>query len=92
MFTMRTLASLAFTAALVAAAVSTTGADHKAFLGRWNLSGTGTDSTAVYWLELKEENGQLSGMLRQLTELIGRKSTAKISFSFGSRISRVVSE
>ena len=62
MFTMRNLASLAFTAALVAAAVTTTGADHKAFLGRWNLTGTGTDSNAIYWLELKEENGQLSGM------------------------------
>jgi len=62
MVTMRTLASLAFTAALVAAAVSTTGADHKAFLGRWNLTGTGTDSNAIYWLEIKEENGQLTGM------------------------------
>ncbi len=31
-------------------------------------------------------------MLRQLTELIGRKSTAKISFSLGSRISSVLSE
>ena len=62
MSAMRKLAFLAFTAALAVAAVTTTRADHKAFLGRWNLSGTGTDSDAIYWLELKEENGQLSGM------------------------------
>jgi 3-keto-disaccharide hydrolase len=62
MFTMRTLALLAVTAALVVAAAITTGADQKAFLGRWNLTGTGTDSNAIFWLEVKEENGQLSGM------------------------------
>ena len=59
---MRRLAFLAFTAAMVVAAAITTRADQKAFLGRWNLTGTGTDSDAIYWLELKEENGQLSGM------------------------------
>ena len=62
MSAMRQLAFLAFTAALAVAAVTTTRADHKEFLGRWNLSGTGTDSAAIYWLELKEENGQLAGM------------------------------
>jgi hypothetical protein len=62
MSAMRTLASLALAATLVAAAVTTVGADQKAFLGRWNLTGTGPDSNAVYWLELKEENGQLAGM------------------------------
>ena len=61
MFAMRSLALLTFTAALVVAAVTTTGADNRAFLGRWNLTGTGTDGNAVYWLELKEEDGQLSG-------------------------------
>ena len=61
MFAMRSLALLTLTAALVGAAVTTTGADNRAFLGRWNLTGTGTDSNAVFWLELKEENGQLSG-------------------------------
>ena len=59
---MRRLASLAFSAALLAAAVTPAGADQKAFLGRWNLSGTGADSGAVYWLEVTEEAGQLSGM------------------------------
>jgi hypothetical protein len=59
---MRSLAFLTLTAALVVAAVTTTGADNRAFLGRWNLTGTGTDSNAVFWLEITEENGQLSGM------------------------------
>lgn len=31
------------------------------FVGAWNMTGTGTDSSFVYWLEVKEENGQLSG-------------------------------
>jgi hypothetical protein len=62
MSAMRRLALLAFTAALVAAAVITTRADQKAFLGRWNLMGTGADSGAVYWLEVTEDNGQLAGM------------------------------
>lgn len=59
---MRRLASLAFTAALVAAAATIIRADDKAFLGRWNLTGTGADSGNVYWLEVTEEGGQLSGM------------------------------
>lgn len=31
------------------------------FLGAWNLTGTGPDASYVYWLEVKEENGALSG-------------------------------
>jgi hypothetical protein len=54
--------ALALTAALAVAAVFTARADDKAFLGRWNLTGTGADSNAVYWLEVKDEGGQLSGM------------------------------
>jgi hypothetical protein len=59
---MRTLAALAVSAALFAAAAVTMHADQQAFLGRWNLTGTGADSNAVYWLELKAEGGTLSGM------------------------------
>ena len=62
MSAMRRLTLLAFTAALVVAAAATTRADNRPFLGRWNLAGTGSDSTAVFWLEVKEEGGQLSGM------------------------------
>jgi hypothetical protein len=54
--------AFALTAALAVAAVMTVRADNKAFLGRWNLTGTGADSNAVFWLEVKEEAGQLSGM------------------------------
>ena len=32
------------------------------FLGRWNLTGTGADSAMVYWLEITQDGGQLSGM------------------------------
>jgi hypothetical protein len=32
------------------------------FLGRWNLIGTGENAGAVYWLEVKEEGGKLSGL------------------------------
>ena len=31
------------------------------FLGRWNLIGTGENAGSVYWLEVKESGGQLSG-------------------------------
>ena len=34
-------------------------ADQKQFLGRWNLTSTG-DAPAPYWLEVKEEGGQLA--------------------------------
>jgi len=62
MSAMRRLASLAFTAALVVAAATLIHADNKAFLGRWNLTGTGADSGNVYWLEVTDEGGQLAGM------------------------------
>jgi hypothetical protein len=59
---MRTRLFVTFAALLLTAAVVHLRADNKAFLGRWNLTGTGADSTAIFWLEVKEENGQLSGM------------------------------
>jgi hypothetical protein len=37
-------------------------ADGNPFLGRWNLSGTGDASDRIYWLEVKEDGGKLSGM------------------------------
>lgn len=59
---MRILASLCITATLVLTGAAQTSPDTQAFLGRWNLTGTGTDSNAVFWLEVKQENGQLAGM------------------------------
>jgi len=37
-------------------------AQTQGFLGRWNLTGTGSDANRVYWLELTEQGGQLKGM------------------------------
>ena len=31
------------------------------YVGRWNLKGTGPDTDKVYWLEVKENGGQLEG-------------------------------
>ncbi len=36
-------------------------AQQNPFVGRWNLTGTGTDANLVYWLEVKDEGGTLSG-------------------------------
>ena len=51
------------TAAAVIAVVAALGAQpQNPFVGRWNLQGTGENSNYVYWLEVKEEGGKLSGM------------------------------
>src|SRR5689334_22238786 len=31
------------------------------FVGAWNMTGTGADSSSVYWLEIKEADGKLTG-------------------------------
>lgn len=33
------------------------------FLGKWNITTTGEGAGAVYWLEIKEAGGQLTGMI-----------------------------
>ena len=50
-------------AALAASLVwmTSTGAQQNPFLGQWNLIGTGDNAASVYWLEVKEEGGQLKG-------------------------------
>ena len=37
------------------------GSDVTPFLGKWNMTGTGNDAGVVYWLEVKQEGGKLSG-------------------------------
>ena len=32
------------------------------FLGAWNMTGTGPDSANVYWLDIKDDGGKLSGL------------------------------
>jgi hypothetical protein len=56
----RTFVIAAATAAAAVAAVATQ--QQNQYLGRWNLQGTGENSTYVYWLEVKDEGGQLTGM------------------------------
>ena len=37
------------------------------FTGRWNFTGTGEHANRVYWLEVTDNNGQLSGMFLNRT-------------------------
>ena len=43
-------------------AVATAIAQQNPYLGRWNITGTGENSNYVYWLEVKQDGGKLSGM------------------------------
>jgi 3-keto-disaccharide hydrolase len=47
----------------LACAVASAIAQQNPYLGRWNITGTGENSNYVYWLEVKEDGGKLSGML-----------------------------
>ncbi len=60
---MRLKSALLLAGALVAASVfaPVVGAQQSPFVGAWNFTGTGPDTAFVYWLEVKEENGQLTG-------------------------------
>jgi len=49
------------TALLACSTIATLSADNSGFLGRWNLTGTGEAAGYVYWLEVKEEGGKLTG-------------------------------
>jgi hypothetical protein len=59
---MRLLASLA-AVSLMTMFVPGNAAQSKGFLGRWNLTGTGQDADHIYWLEVTESGGTLSGKL-----------------------------
>jgi hypothetical protein len=56
------LITIVAAALLVSVLLPAAAPQHQGFLGRWNLTGTGEDSNRVYWLEVSEQNGQLSGM------------------------------
>ena len=49
-------------AIVLAGAVAIASAQENPFLGRWNVTGTGANSANVYWLEIKDDGGQLTGM------------------------------
>jgi hypothetical protein len=36
-------------------------ADVRPFLGKWNMTGTGENADVVYWLEVKQDGGRLTG-------------------------------
>ena len=59
---MRVLKLMIAAVLLASAAVLPSFADQKAFLGRWNLTGTGANANRVYWLEVKEDGGKLTAM------------------------------
>jgi hypothetical protein len=58
-----------FVVAVVAVVFALRGAAQQPnpFLGSWNLTGTGPDASYVYWLEVKEDGGKLSGMFLNRT-------------------------
>jgi len=49
-------------AAVLVSAAAVGAQQQNQYVGRWNLQGTGENSGYVYWLEVKEEGGQLTGM------------------------------
>jgi hypothetical protein len=51
------MAAFALTCAVAAAS-----AQQNPFLGRWNITPTGENASGVYWLEVKQDGGKLSGM------------------------------
>ena len=62
---MRMISALSAAALLILTTVATlaTGsAQVPGFLGRWNLTGTGEDANRIYWLEVTDKGGALSGM------------------------------
>ena len=48
-------------AAALASMLSAGAQEKNPYLGRWNLIGTGDNAASVYWLEVREEGGQLTG-------------------------------
>src|SRR5688572_21187581 len=55
--------TLVFVLSIVAAAVwiAPVGAQQNPYAGRWNLIGTGENAGSVYWLEVKDDGGKLTG-------------------------------
>jgi hypothetical protein len=47
----------------LACGIAGASAQQNPYLGRWNITPTGDNPTGVYWLEVKQDGGKLSGML-----------------------------
>src|SRR5919107_992725 len=50
-------------AVALTSAVAATSAQQNPYVGRWNITPVGDSPTGVYWLEVKQDGGKLSGML-----------------------------
>jgi hypothetical protein len=61
MSAMRLVTSLCLGTALLLGSATQSLADTKALLGRWNIQSTDAATPGVYWLELTDTNGELSG-------------------------------
>jgi hypothetical protein len=59
---MRLPSSVVAAFALAAAVSAFAASGQNGFLGKWNITGAGDDANLVYWLEVREEAGALSGM------------------------------
>ena len=54
---------LAVVVTVLAAAYIVAAAQQNPFVGRWNLTGTGSDNHLIYFLEVKQVGDHLEGML-----------------------------
>ena len=70
---LKSVAILTLAAALLSAASAQSG-----FTGRWNFTGTGEQADRVYWLEVTETNGVLSGLFLNRTGSPVALETVKI--------------
>jgi 3-keto-disaccharide hydrolase len=52
---------------ILAVSLTTAASQQNPYLGAWNMTGTGPDAGNVYWLEIKEDGGTLSGMFLNRT-------------------------
>jgi len=60
-------AKLAIVVTVLAAAYVVAAAQQNPFVGRWNLTGTGSDNHLIYFLEVKQVGDHLEGMFLNRT-------------------------
>jgi hypothetical protein len=70
------IAAVVLTCAVVL--VASLSAQANPFLGKWNITGTGPHEGNVYWLEVKDEGGQLTGMFLNRVGSPGRLAVVKV--------------
>ncbi|MFN6203302.1 MAG: DUF1080 domain-containing protein [Acidobacteriota bacterium] len=88
--TLLTLAMLLLAATCLAQPSASTAESVSPFLGKWDITGEGRYSNYVYWLEVREENGRLSGtFLNRRGSVVALPEIAindgELVFSIGAR-------